>query len=80
MEPCSVGTRREFPKGDLAALEEIEDEPEVFELLVHDLGHRPGEVDVVDIGEQQVHRHARGLLLTVGVVDEHLVEMGVDLG
>ena len=52
----------------------------MFELLVHDLGHRPGEVDVVDIGEQQVHRHTRGLLLTVGMVDEHLVEMGVDLG
>ena len=35
---------------------------------------------MVDVGKEQVHRHARRLLLAVRMVDEDLVEVSVDLG
>ena len=80
MQPLPVAARREFLKRDATPLEQVEHQPKMLKFLVDDLRHRAGERDVVDIGEEQVHRHAGGLLLAVGVVDEDLVEGGVDLG
>ena len=50
------------------------------QLLVDDLRHRTGQSDMIDIGKKQVHRHACRLLFAVRVVDEDVVEVGVDLG
>ena len=50
-----------------------------IELLVNDLCHRPRQLGVLHIGEQQVHRHARRLLLAVRMVDQQQIEMLLDL-
>ncbi len=80
VQPWSVAARRELFEANAAPLEQVEHEPKVLEFLVHDLRHRPGERHMVDVGKKQVHRHACGLLLAVGVVDEHIIEASVDLG
>lgn len=79
MEPLAIAGGGEAAKGDAATLEEIEHQMEVGQFLGDDLGHCPGHRPAVDIGKEQIHRHAGGLLLAVGVIDEDLIQMGIHL-
>ena len=80
VEPLAVARRRQLSEGDAPSFEQIEHELKMRQLLVDDLRHRAGQWDVIDIGKKQVHRHACRLLFAVRVVDEDVVEVGVDLG
>ena len=52
----------------------------MLELFVDDERHLAAELLVFDVREDEIERRAGRFLLAVGVVDEDLVEMGVDLG
>jgi hypothetical protein len=61
------------------AIQQIDHQMEVLQLFLDNLRHFPAEIDVVDIGKQQIHCRARCLLFAVGMVDEDLIEMIIDL-
>ena len=52
----------------------------MLELLVDDERHLAAELLVFDVREDEIQRRAGRFLLAMGVVDEDVVEMGVDLG
>src|SRR5206468_11092544 len=51
----------------------------MVKFLLHDFGHCPRQLRVLDIGEQEIHRHARSLFLTMRMVDQQQVEVLLDL-
>ena len=75
-----IAARGELAETDAAMRQQVEDQAEVIELLGDDLRHGSRDGRAVDVGEEEVHRHAGGLLLAVRVIDEHLVEVPIDLG
>ena len=79
LKPGAIRRRGELPKPDPAALEEIEHHPEMLQLFFDDLRHRPRQWQAIDIRKEEIHRHAGGLLLAMGVVDEELLEMPLHL-
>src|SRR5438067_10360241 len=51
----------------------------MVKFLLHDFGHCPRQLRVLDIGEQEIHRHARSLFLAMRMVDQQQVEVLPDL-
>ena len=80
VESLAVARGRKLPEADAPPLEQVEHKVKMRQFLVDDLRHRAGQRHMIDIRKEQVHRHARRLLLAVRVVDQDLVEVGVDLG
>ena len=80
MQLRAVPARRQLVEPNAAAVEDRPDLVKVVELFLHDLGHRPGQLGVLDVGEEQVHRHAGRLLLAVSMVDEQEIEPRRHLG
>ncbi len=78
-QTASVGARHQAAEPDAAAIEQVADEVEMGQFLVDDLGHRAAEIGVLHVGEHQIQRGARRLLLAVRVVDQNLRQMPVDL-
>ena len=61
------------------SLQQVDHQVEVLQLLADDLRHGAGEVVMIHVGEQQIHRRARRLLLAMGVVDQDFFEMRINL-
>ena len=70
-----VTARRQLAERNAAPLAQGQHHLEMLQLLADDLGQGPKNRHAVDIGENEVHRHARGLLLAVGVVDDQFFEV-----
>lgn len=47
----------------------------MLELLAGELGERLLQEAMMGIGEEQLDRSRRGLLLTMGMIEQHLVEV-----
>ena len=75
----AVCGRTEFIESNPAAIENRPHLMEVIEFFLDDFGHRPGEVGVLDIGEEQIHGDTRGFLLAMRVIDKEQVDMVFDL-
>ena len=73
-EPPPVAALRLSPERDAARGDDLEHLTEVVELLAHDLDEAGHDVDVLDVGEDHVEGRACGLLFTVRMVDQDLVE------
>jgi hypothetical protein len=52
---------------------------EMLKLLLDNFSHCPAELDVVDVGKQQIHCCAGRLLFAVGMVDQDLFKTRIDL-
>lgn len=79
VEPAAVAAGAEAPEANATLLEQVEHHVKMFELLVDDLGHFAAELLVFDVGEDQVHGRGCGLFFAMGVVDQHVLKMDVDL-
>lgn len=79
VESSSVGSRLEASEGYAALIESFEHHLVVFEFFDHDAAHFVAEFSIFGIGIHQAHRDRSRFALAVGVIDEDLVEMLVDL-
>ena len=66
--------RLPLPDGEVVA-----DPAEVLQLLADNFRHLAAQLEILHIVKDQIQRRPSRLLLAVGVIDEHFVEMGVDL-
>ncbi len=80
MKSGAIRAGRQLAEPNPPPVEQVEHHPKMLELLLHDLCHRPREIGVIHVGKKKIHRGTRRLLLTVGMVDEHDLEIGIDLG
>src|SRR5690606_7168855 len=51
----------------------------MIQFLLNDLVHCPAEIFVLGVREHQIHGRSGGLFLAVRVVDQNLVQVGIDL-
>ncbi len=79
MQSGTVAAGPQFAKTDASSGEDVEHHVEMAELFLHDVGHRATEISVLDLGEQQIHRHSGRLLFAMGVVDEQFFNVVFDL-
>ncbi len=66
-------------KRDVALVEQLQYLVEMVQLLIDDDGHFAAQFFVFHVGHQQVHRTAGRLSLAMGVVQQNLVQVLVDL-
>jgi hypothetical protein len=78
-ESASVGAWDQPSEADSTPIEQLSDELEMGQFFVHDFGHRAAQVGVFHIGEHEVQRGASRLLLAVGMVDQNVRQVPVDL-
>jgi len=75
VEPASVATGLKAMKSNVATFQNGENQVEMLQLLVNDRGHFSAQLFVVDVGKNQVHRHAGGLFFAMRVIDQNLIQV-----
>lgn len=79
IETSTVGTGSKPSKGDSPAFQQGQDQFKMLQFFGDDRGHLATKLTILRIGVHQVHRGRGRLALTMGVIDQHLVEVLIHL-
>jgi hypothetical protein len=80
MKAVAVLAGFDATKANSPPREELDHHVKMFELFVDNLGHLAAQLDVFHIVKNQIERSACRFLLAVRVVDEHFLQIGINLG